>query len=505
MAKAEPGWQLIQGGRLADPAQRRAPLTDILIQDGYIREVGERLSAPEGTRILDASACLLHPGLVNAHTHGHGGLARGQGDRMSLETLLAAAPWFGGGRTLEDKRLSTLLCAAEMVAKGCTAAYDLTMEVPLPTTEGLDAIADAYATVGMRAMIAPMVADRSLYEAIPGLMDALPDKLRAEAEKIRFRPWQETISAMDSAFRSWRWAAEDIRFAVGPTIPHHCSQEFLCGCRDLARKHGVGLHSHVGESKVQAVVGMQKYGMTLVHYMDSLGLIGPDFTVAHGIWLDDDDFRLLADRGASVAHNPASNMKLGNGMFRLKRALELGVNVGIGTDGVSSGDNSNMYEAMRLAAHTSHVQKPDPYEWATAEQVYRAGTLGSAKALGIEGIGAIAPGMKADIVFLDLHKTQWMPHNATLNQMIHAEDATGVRHVMIGGRFVYRDGRHTMLDMAKLADEAEAARERLEAAATGAKALFEALEPVVASFCSGLAARPYHLSRYMCDAPNSGL
>lgn len=247
MAKAEPGWQLIQGGRLADPAQRRAPLTDILIQDGVIREVGANLAAPEGTRVLDASGCLLHPGLINAHTHGHGGLARGQGDRMSLETLLAAAPWIGGSRTLQDKRLSTLLCAAEMVAKGCTAAYDLTMEMPLPTVEGLDAVADAYASVGMRAMIAPMVADRSLYEAIPGLMDALPDKLRAEAEKIRFRPWQETIAAMDAAFRTWRWASEDIRFAVGPTIPHHCSQEFLCGCRDLARKHGVGLHSHVGE------------------------------------------------------------------------------------------------------------------------------------------------------------------------------------------------------------------------------------------------------------------
>ena len=217
MAKAEPGWQLIKGGRLTDPSLRRAAVTDILIQDGIIREVGENLATPEGTTVVDASTNLLHPGLINAHTHGHGGLARGQGDRMSLETLLAAAPWIGGGRTLRDKRLSTLLCAAEMVAKGCTAAYDLTMEMPLPTVEGLDAIADAYSTVGMRALIAPMVADRSLYEAIPGLMDALPDKLRSEAEKIKFRPWQETISVMDAALRDWRWNGEDIRFAVAPT------------------------------------------------------------------------------------------------------------------------------------------------------------------------------------------------------------------------------------------------------------------------------------------------
>ena len=113
MAKAEPGWQVIRGGRLADPSRRRAGHVDILIQDGVIRELGENLAAPEGATLVDASGFLLHPGLINAHTHGHGGLGRGQGDRWSLETLLASAPWVGGSRALSDKRLSVLLCAAE--------------------------------------------------------------------------------------------------------------------------------------------------------------------------------------------------------------------------------------------------------------------------------------------------------------------------------------------------------------------------------------------------------
>ena len=501
MAQPEPGSTLIRGALLADPAKRRAEPADVLVEDGVIREVGRGLSAPEGARVVEAAGFLIHPGLINAHMHGQGGLSRGQGDKWTLELLLAASPWIGGGRSLQDKKLTTLICAAEMALKGCTAAYDLYAEFPLPTRDGLDAVAEAYAEVGMRAVIAPMVADRTVYEAIPGLRDALPDDLRAAVERTRLRPGEETLAAIAEVLRHWRWDSHDIRAAVAPTIPHHCADAFLCGCARLAREHGVALHSHVGESKVQAVAGLKLYGKTLLAHMDGLGLVGPDFTAAHAIWMDDDDLRRMADRGASIAHNPGSNMKLGNGMFPLRRALDLGVNVGLGTDGASSSDNQNMYEAMRYASMVSKVQTPDPRDWAGVEEVYRAATVGSARALGFRDIGAIAPGMKADIVFLDLSAINWVPHNWSVNQLVHAEDGTSVRHVMVGGRFVVRDGRLLTLDVAKLAREAEEARERLEALNAEWKGLYERLEPVVASFCPALAARPYHVRRYLCDAP----
>ena len=501
MAQAEPGFSLIRGARLADPAKRRAEPADVLVEDGTIREVGQGLSAPEGARVVEAAGFLIHPGLINSHMHGHGGLARGQGDKWTLELLLAAAPWIGGGRSLQDKKLTTLICAAEMALKGCTAAYDLYAEFPLPTRDGLDAVAEAYAEVGMRAVIAPMVADRTVYEAVPGLHDALPEHLQAAVARLRLKPADETLAAIAEVLRHWRWASHDIRAAVAPTIPHHCADAFMCGCARLAREHGVALHSHVGESKVQAVAGMELYGKTLLAHMDDLGLVGPDFTAAHAVWLDDDDLRRVADRGASLAHNPGSNMRLGNGLFRLRRALDLGVNVGLGTDGANCSDNQNMYEAMRYASMVSKVQTPDPRAWAGVEEVYRAATEGSARALGFRDIGAIAPGMKADIVFLDLSAITWIPHNWSVNQLVHAEDGTSVRHVMVGGRFLVRDGRLLTLDVAKLAVEAEAARERLEALNAEWKGLYERLEPVVASFCPALAARPYHLRRYLCDAP----
>ncbi len=491
---------LLRGGRLADPSHRRAPPADILVQGGRIAAIGTALAAPEGTEVLDASGHLIHPGLVNAHTHGHGGLSRGQGDRWTLELLLAASPWIGGGRSLEDKRLSTLLCAAEMVLKGCTAAYDLTTEVPLPTREGLDAVASAYAEVGMRAVVAPMVGDLTLWQAVPGLLDALPDGLRRQVEALRAAPADAILAAMADAAAHWRWGAQGIRFALAPTIPTHATEALLCGCRDLARERGLRLHMHVAESRPQALAARARWGSGPVAALDRLGLLGPGFTLAHGVWLADEELRLLADRGASLAHNPGSNMKLGNGLGRLKRALELGLTVGIGTDGVSSADNANMYEAIRAAAAIGHAQTPEPARWPSAEEVWHAGTRGAAAVLGMEEIGEVAIGKAADLVLLDLGVPHWLPHNATLNQLVWAEDATAVRHVMIGGRWVVRDGRHTTLDMRRLAEEAEAARQRLEAGAAASKALFEALAPLVAGFCAGTLSQPLPVSRYLCEA-----
>jgi guanine deaminase len=158
-----------------------------------------------------------------------------------------------------------------------------------------------------------------------------------------------------------------------------------------------------------------------------------------------------------------------------------------------------MYEAMRYASMVSKVQGPDPLGWAAVEEIYHAATVGSAQALGLSNAGLLAPGYKADIVFVDLGAINWIPHNWTVNQLVHVEDATSVRHVMIGGTFVVRDGRLLTLDMAKLAREAEAARDRLENLNAEWRDLFVRLEPVVSSFCPGLAARPYQINRYLCD------
>ncbi|MGC2200813.1 MAG: amidohydrolase family protein [Stellaceae bacterium] len=489
---------ILRGGRVLDIATGTADPADILVEDDTIREIGPPgCPAPADAVEIAAARRLLHPGLVNAHTHAHGNLAKGMGDRWTLELLLSAAPWVSGNRTADDKYLSAQLGAVEMVMKGCTACYDLFFELPLPTTEGLALAAKAYADVGMRAVVAPMVADRSFYEVIPGLMEAVPRSLQQRVAELRLPPAEATLAAIRSALRGWSFDREQVRPAVAPTIPHHCSDAFIQGCAALARDFEVGLHSHVAESKVQAVTGVRLYGRTQTAHLDSLGVLGPHFTVAHGVWLDEDDMARLGGHGASVAHNPGSNMRLGSGLADSRAMLERRVNLGIGTDGAVCSDNQNMYEAMRLASFVSKVQGPDWRRWLSTREAALAATEGSARALGFDGrIGRLAPGYKADIVMLDLDHPNWLPLNDPVNQLVHTEDGTAVASVMIGGRLVVDNRRLLTVDLERLRDRVAEARERLSAANADYRRLYDSLEPVVGSYCPGLARTPYHVSRY---------
>jgi len=495
MAKQSP-YTVVRGGKLLDISRRQALPVDILIKGDTIAQIGRRdLSAPAGATVIDARNRLMHPGLINAHTHGPGNLAKGLNDRWTLELLLTASQWVGIGRNLEDKYLAAMIGASEMVLKGCTAAYDLAAEFPLPSVEGLSAMANAYEEVGMRCVLAPMVADLTFFEAIPGLMDRLPAPLQKEVESFRLAPWKATTKQIKKALQKWPF--DKVRLAVAPTIPHHCSDAFLIACRDLAKEYEVGLHSHVAESKVQVIAGYQRYGTSLAAHMDKLGLVSDRFTVAHGVWLDGDDMKRLGDRGASVAHNPGSNLRLGNGLADVRGMLLAKINLGIGTDGANCSDNLNMYESMRLASIVSKAQGPDVEHWLTTEEALRAATEGSARALGMEKeIGRIAPGYKADIVFLDLHHVNWIPTNDVVNQIVHTEDGSGVHSVMVGGRMIVENHKLLTVDLPKLAAQAAASQARRAELTAGAKKLYNRLEKVVGAFCPGLAKAPLHIHRF---------
>lgn len=488
---------IIRGGRLLDASTRTAPLRDILIRDGAIAEIGAPgMAAPEGAETVDASRHLLHPGLINGHTHGSGALTRGFRDRWNLELLLLAAPVRFGNQTLEIKYLNTYLGAVEMAMKGCTVAYDLTFGLPVASIEELIVMGQAYRDAGIRAVMAPMLSDISFFRAVPGLIDSLPPDLAAIANSSASDGTDTVLGLMGEALRTWPHDRDHVKLGIAPTIPTHCSDALLTGCDRLVREYDTVMQSHVGESKIQVLSALEFYGKTMLAHLDDLGMLGPHFSVAHGVWLDDDDMRRLAAKGGSVSHNAGSNMRLGAGIADSRRMLELGVNLAIGTDGATSSDNQNMYEAMRAASQVSCVRQPDHRLWLSAPEIFQAATEGGARMTGFNHVGAIAPGQRADIVFLTLDHPNWMPINDPVNQIVLVEDATAVRHVMVDGRFIVRDGRHLASDMAALADKAEAARETISRLNATDLAQAERLEDAVTSFCRSLAAKPYRVERY---------
>jgi 5-methylthioadenosine/S-adenosylhomocysteine deaminase len=490
---------IIRNGRLVDLRRRAAVPSDILIDRDVILTIGAPgMESPQGARVVDASGRAMMPGLVNGHVHGHGTLAKGLvGDRWPLELFLTAMPGMAGNRTLEDKYLNGLLAAVEMIRKGCTSCYDLFFEFPLPSRDGIEALGRAYRDAGMRAVIAPMVADKTLYQAYPGLIDALPAALRKQVLALQLAPYEASANALEAIYADWPFDRDWIRPAIAPTIPLHCSDAFLVRCRDLARDYQLPLQTHLAESKAQAVVGLRKYGRTLTAHLASLGMLGSQLSAAHAIWLDHEDLARLADSGSSIVHAPGSNMRLGSGLAHVRPMLERGINVGIATDGANSSDQLNMFEAVRLAAFISRIQTADFQRWLGADEVLHMATLGSARAMGLDGkIGKIAPGYNADIVFLDLDHINYIPCHDMVGQIVFTENGGAVDSVMIAGIMVLDRGRLTTIDEEKLRDDAHRAAERLFTENAPMRSFARELQGVVGQFCHSLACEPYHVHRW---------
>src|SRR5712692_4102921 len=190
---------LVHGGHVLTPAYTALERADILIEADRISAVGHTLDVPPAIHRLDATGCLVLPGLVNAHTHAHNNLLKGLGDNWTLEDLLNHGPALNGNRTPEDHYLSAAIGAVEMLKNGCTAAYDLFMAAPAPTSEGIEAVVRAYTDVGLRVVLAPAMADLVFYQTVPGLLDLLPSDLRRTVNGLVAAPAAGLLQVAEEA------------------------------------------------------------------------------------------------------------------------------------------------------------------------------------------------------------------------------------------------------------------------------------------------------------------
>jgi cytosine/adenosine deaminase-related metal-dependent hydrolase len=241
-----------------------------------------------------------------------------------------------------------------------------------------------------------------------------------------------------------------ITWALGPATPEICSEEYLGLLADLSQHENLRVFSHVYESKGNTAIARNHYGSdggSIVRHLERVGLLNERFTLAHGMWLKPEEIEQVVAAGAHVALNPTSNLKTRSGVAPIRAYVDAGAKLALGTDNSSCSDSQNLFQAMKLFAQIAGD---------SCERAFAAATMGGAKALGLEGeVGRIAPGYKADITLISLRDPAFVPLNDAVRQLVFTEAGRSVRHVLVDGQFVLRDGRAATIDEEALYEEVE--------------------------------------------------
>ena len=381
---------------------------DVYVEGNRIGQIGTDLHV-QADLVIDGRGKALIPGLVNAHTHAAMTLFRGFGDDMPLMPWLEQKIWPNEAKlTYEDMYWGTKLACLEMIKSGTTAFSDMYHQY--------EATADAVEEMGMRALVAGACFD--------GFNPERAERCKRMNEKL-----VEQVVGRYS---------DRIRYAVGPHAIYTVSGELLQWIDAFAAEHDAPVHLHLAETEGEVRDAVQRFGLTPVRYLNSLGVLSPRLIIAHGIYVDDEEIRMLADHGVKVVHNPASNMKLASGIqFKFCEMRRAGVTVALGTDGCSSSNNLDMVEAMKLASLLGKAWRKDP-EAIPAGEIFRAATEGGASAIGLKA-GRIAEGYLADLCLVDLNSPAFTPNHNFLSNLVYAANGSCVDTVICDGKILMQD------------------------------------------------------------------
>lgn len=429
---------------------------DVLIENDRIKEIGAIAGDIRADRVIQGRGKLVMPGLINGHIHTPEAFFKGRYDNMPLELWMTLAYLILGTPALTARMiyLRSALCAMDAIKTGVTSFSDDILEFPLQTMETLGAVFSAYEDVGIRASISGHVINRKLPDTIVYLNELLPEKLKREIDAQVPPTTQEFLSFCKEAFRLYHNKAGRLRFMIAPSGPQRCSVDLMQAADEMARANKVPFHTHILETKVQAVTGKEMYGKTLIRYMHDLGLLNRNTTIAHAIWLTDADIELMGQARCSIVHNALSNLKLGSGICPVRRLLDAGVNVALGSDGLSTSDTPRMFSVMSCAGLIHNISSPDTYYWLTAEEVLHAATMGGAYSVLLEDeIGSLEPGKRADLVVLNMKTANFTPLNDVRNHLVYCENGSSVETVIVNGEIMVDDGKLTRVDEAALHEE----------------------------------------------------
>lgn len=412
---------------------------DILVENDRIASVmprgdGEAFRPDEDTEVVDLHGMIVIPGLVQSHMHVTQAMFRGLCDDLALMEWLRERTWpLEAAHTAESNAASARLAAMELIRSGTTAIIDM------GTTRHEDAVFEVMAETGMRGLFGKCMMDMG---------DDLPPLMREDTAAC--------LRETERLIRRWHMAESGrLRYAVAPRFVPSCSEKLLFSARDLARQNGLRLHTHASENLGEIALVEDRCHERNVRYLDRIGYTGEDVILAHCIWLDEEEKRILADSGTHVVHCPSSNTKLASGIAPVAELKSLGVSMALGLDGAHNHMDGLM--EVRLASILQKTLTHDPKAM-PAMQALELATLGGAAALGqADELGSLEPGKKADLVVLDMD----MPHSLPacgrdpVERVVYQATRENVVHTMVDGRFLYRDRTFLTLDLTKTLEDAE--------------------------------------------------
>ena len=429
---------LLYGGQVVTMNPRRDILfADILVDGDRIAALGTDLATrPEalGAEHVDMTGRVLMPGLIQAHMHVTQTLFRGLCDDLELMDWLKKRIWpLEAAHSEASNAAAARLAALELIRSGSTSLVDM------GTTGHEDAIFEVMEECGLRGLFGKCMMDEG--EGVPPAMrESAADSLK-ETERL---------------LNTWHMKGNGrLRYAVAPRFIPSCSDRLLKSARDMARANGLRLHTHASENLGEIALVENSRHMRNIQYLHRLGYTGEDVLLAHCVWLNEEEKRILADTGTHVVHCPSSNTKMSSGFAPVAELLSMGVNVAIGLDG--SHNHMDSFLEMRQASILQKTLLNNPLAL-PAQEALTLATLGGAKAMGQEAeLGSLEVGKKADLIALNLNMPHTLPAAGRdpVGRIVYESTRENVTDTMVNGRFLYRAGTFMTLDVESVLRDAE--------------------------------------------------
>ncbi|MGV8146154.1 MAG: 5'-deoxyadenosine deaminase [Alkaliphilus sp.] len=399
---------------------------DILIEDNKITRVDKKIEI-QAEKVIDARGKVVIPGLIQTHIHLTQTLFRGQADDMELLDWLKKKVWpLEAAHTAESNRISAQLGIAELIKGGTTSIIDM------GTVNHTEEIFKAVYESGFRAIMGKCMMDYGSNGK---------NALMEETQK----------SILESVKLLEKWHMKDggrIQYAFAPRFVISCSEKLLLETKRLANEYDVMIHTHASENQSEIRIVQEDRGMKNIAYLDKLELTGENLILAHCIWLDKEEMKIIADTGTKVAHCPNSNLKLASGIAKIPELISMDVNISLAADGAPCNNNLDMFREMRTAALIQKGRLLDPTVM-PAEKVFELATLGGAKAMRMENkLGSIVEGKLADLVIIDLNAIHCAPNddNNIVSKLVYSARASDVETTIINGKIVMDKRKLTTLN-----------------------------------------------------------